>query len=75
MKRRSTYELDEELIERARRALGLATKRATIEEALRRAVAHAASEEAERPRLQLGYLERIASYADIGLLRSEAMWR
>ena len=38
MARRTTIELDEALLDRAMQALGCTTMRATIEEALRRAV-------------------------------------
>ena len=38
MRKRKTFELDEKLLERARRALGAKAMRATVEEALRRAV-------------------------------------
>lgn len=41
--RRTTIEIDEELLQRAKRALGCATTRATIEEALRRVVEQAES--------------------------------
>ncbi|TMF98029.1 MAG: type II toxin-antitoxin system VapB family antitoxin, partial [Chloroflexi bacterium] len=38
MVRRTTIELDEDLVERAKKVLGAKTTRATVEEALRRAV-------------------------------------
>ncbi|HVL91528.1 MAG TPA: type II toxin-antitoxin system VapB family antitoxin, partial [Actinomycetota bacterium] len=41
MNRRTTIEIDERLLERAKRALGLRTTRATVEEALRRVAADA----------------------------------
>jgi Arc/MetJ family transcription regulator len=59
MKRRTTIEIDEDLLERARRALGSTTTRATVEEALRRAAE----------------LEHLASRVEIAVLESDEMWR
>mgnify|MGYP000745879996 CR=1 FL=1 len=74
MTRRTTIEIDEGLLERAKRALGAKTTRAAVEEALRRAaddVDRARSESASRQRT---YLSSLAERADLSLLASERMW-
>lgn len=75
MARRTTIEIDEELLARARRALGQDTIRATVEEALRIAAESAEDAHAERSRRQLDYLDRLASHVDVEVLDSEQMWR
>ncbi|MEX0754141.1 MAG: type II toxin-antitoxin system VapB family antitoxin [Actinomycetota bacterium] len=75
MTRRTTIELDEGLLERAKRALGVGTTRATVEEALRRAAEQAEGERARRAEGQLEYLRQLASRADLEVLGSEEMWR
>ncbi len=75
MVKRTTIELDEELLARAKRALGRATTRATVEEALRRATEAAEAERGERAAMQLRYLERLTARVDIDVLGSEKMWR
>lgn len=75
MKRRTTIEIDEELLARARRALGNRTTRATVEEALRRLADAAATERSERTERQLGYLRRLNARVDLAVLTSEEMWR
>ena len=75
MRRRTTIEIDEELLEKARRALGSATTRATVEEALRRAAETAEAEQAHRAAGQRGYLERLSSRIDAAVLSSDEMWR
>lgn len=75
MVRRTTIELDEELLERAKRALGLPTTRATIEEALRRAAAVSENEHEERAARQRSYLKSLATWADLDVLTSDEMWR
>lgn len=75
MVKRTTVEIDQELLKRAREALGQPTARATIHEALRR-LADAADNEgqgqAERQRRYLGLLH---SWADLEVMASEVMWR
>jgi Arc/MetJ family transcription regulator len=66
MIKRTTIEIDEQLLERAKRALDCATTRATVEEALRRAAEQAEDEQEERAARQLRYLE---------VLASDEMWR
>lgn len=75
MKRRTTIELDEALLARARRALGGSTTRATVEEALRRL---AESTEAARDEVrtrQRRYFEQLGARTDLQVLASDAMWR
>jgi Arc/MetJ family transcription regulator len=73
--KRTTIEIDEGLLVRAKRALRLDTTRATVEEALRRAADQAESEHAERADRQCHYLNSLSSRADLALLASEEMWR
>jgi Arc/MetJ family transcription regulator len=75
MKRRTTIELDDALLERARKALGSTTTRATVEEALRRAAELAEGERRDRAAQQLKYLTDLPSHADLGVLASDEMWR
>lgn len=75
MRKRTTIELDEQLLARAKRALGQVTTRATVEEALRRAADAAEREQGERAEQQLRYLQRLHRHADRNVLRSEEMWR
>ncbi len=75
MTRRTTIEIDETLLDRAMRALGCTTIRATVEEALRRA-GDLATDQAERlAAAQNGYLDRLETRADLGVLASGEMWR
>jgi Arc/MetJ family transcription regulator len=75
MTKRTTIELDEALLERAKRALGAGTTRATVEEALRRAAEHAEGERDRRAADQRRYLTRLNSLADLDVLTSGEMWR
>jgi Arc/MetJ family transcription regulator len=75
MKRRTTVELDEELLGRAQRALGCDTMRATIEEALRRAAGAVDDSAAQRSQAQLEYLQDLQKLADLDVLASDEMWR
>jgi Arc/MetJ family transcription regulator len=75
MLKRTTIEIDEQLLERAKRALGSPTTRATVEEALRRAAEQAEDEFAERRARQLEYLDSLATYVDLDVLASDEMWR
>ena len=75
MRRRTTIEIDEALLERAKNALGSSTTRETVEEALRRA-AEQAEDEASGSRLrQSAHLDRLSSLVDLEALRSDEMWR
>jgi Arc/MetJ family transcription regulator len=75
MPRRTTIELDEELLHRAKRALGLTGTRATVEEALRRAADQAEGDRRRRRADQLRYLEQMPEHVDLEVLISEEMWR
>lgn len=73
--KRTTIELDQELLARARRALGQQTVRATVEEALRRAADSAADASTERAAQQLRFLQELPDHSDTDVLASEQMWR
>jgi Arc/MetJ family transcription regulator len=75
MVKRTTIEIDEELLARAKRALGGKTTRATVEEALRQAAVAAEQQLANRVTRQRTYLEQLALHADLDVLMSEDMWR
>jgi len=75
MPRRTTIEIDEKLLARAKRALGQHTTRATVEEALRRAADGAESEHAERAARQTRFLAQLAAHSDVAVLGSDDMWR
>ena len=75
MPRRTTIEIDEELLARAKRALGGTTTRWTVEEALRRAAEGAESEAAYRADAQRRYFETLKAHADLDVLKSDEMWR
>jgi Arc/MetJ family transcription regulator len=75
MARRTTIEIDEDLLQRAKRALGGKTTRATVEEALRRAADMAEDEQTHRVAKQRRYLEQLAARIDVTVLSSEEMWR
>ena len=66
MTKRTTVEIDERLLARAKRALGIGTTRATIEEALRRVAVEAEGEQSERADGQLRYLHTLAVHGDPG---------
>lgn len=73
--RRTTIEIDEDLLARAKSALGLETTRATVEEALRQSAERAENEFAERRERQLRFLERLPTLGDMDVLASGEMWR
>ena len=75
MKRRTTIEIDDDLLARAQRALGSSTTRATVEEALRLAAEGAETEQAARAAGQRAHLERLGSRVDVAVLASDDMWR
>jgi Arc/MetJ family transcription regulator len=75
MPKRTTIEIDDDLLARAKRALGCATTRATVEEALRRAADQAERARDERAAQQRRYLKRLSQHVDVDLLASEQMWR
>lgn len=73
--RRTTIELDEDLLNRAKRALGLTTTRSTVEEALRRVTEAAEDVHAERAERQRALLESLDERIDRDVLISGRMWR
>jgi Arc/MetJ family transcription regulator len=75
MPKRTTIEIDEQLLARAKQALGGTTTRWTVEEALRRAVAGAHDEAPRRAHEQRHYLRTLSAHLDLEVLASEAMWR
>lgn len=75
MSRRTTVEIDEELLQRAQRALGQPTIRATIEEALRLTADSAEAATSERAARQRRYLDSLPSRIDVDVLTADQMWR
>ena len=75
MKRRTTIEIDDALLERARKALGSTTTRATVEEALRRAAEGAEREQKDRAARQLRFFKGLSKHVDLDVLASDEMWR
>ena len=75
MPKRTTIEIDDELLARAKRALGSTTTRGTVEEALRRVADAAEAEGADRAARQRAFLTRLQTHIDVGVLASEDMWR
>jgi len=75
MIKRVTIELDEEILEEAKKALGQPTMRATVEEALSRAINQAEVEVKERRARQLEFLKNLDKHIDLEVLKSGEMWR
>ena len=75
MKIRTTIEIDDELLARAKRALGHTTTRATVEEALRRVAHCAEAERSEQAERQKRFLSRVLDRVDANVLASGEMWR
>lgn len=75
MPRRTTIEIDEQLLARAKKALGAKTTRATVEEALRQAADRAETVAADRARRQRDFLDRLGERVDLEVLGSDEMWR
>lgn len=75
MIRRTTIELDEDLVAEARIVLGQPTVRATVEEALRRAVQSAKSTDRNRRAEQIDAMKRAARLIDEDVLLSGEAWR
>lgn len=75
MPKRTTIEIDEELLARAKRALGHPTTRATVEEALRRVAESAEGERINRAAQQTRFFDHFGERVDATVLRSEEMWR
>jgi len=75
MVKRTTIEIDEQLLARAKRALRCSTTRATVEEALRRAAELAEVAQEERRTRQEKYFRSLAAHGDPAVLASDDMWR
>ncbi|MHB8467530.1 MAG: type II toxin-antitoxin system VapB family antitoxin [Acidimicrobiales bacterium] len=75
MQHRTTIELDEVLLARAKRALGTGTTRATVEEALRRAAEDLESEHVDRAADQGEFLDHLVKWIDFGEHGVEDRWR
>jgi Arc/MetJ family transcription regulator len=75
MVRRTTIEIDEDLLARAKRALGSLTTRATVEEALRRAADAAEGEAARRGADQAEFFAHLGERVDLDVLAGDEMWR
>lgn len=75
MTKRTTIEIDEELLERAKRALEQPTMRGAVEEALRRAAEGAETEEVRRAARQRDYLRELRARVDVSVLAADEMWR
>jgi Arc/MetJ family transcription regulator len=75
MVKRTTIEIDQRLLERARLALGEATTRATVEHALRLAAETVEAAQGGRAERQKRYLRDMRRRLDARVLASEKMWR
>jgi Arc/MetJ family transcription regulator len=75
MIRRTTIELDEDLVAEARRALGTPTVRATVEVSLRNAIASKRDSDAQQKTKQIEALAAMASLIDAEVLMSGDAWR
>ena len=75
MIKRTTIEIDQQLLERAKRALDCPTTRATVEEALRRAAEQAESEREEQAARLREYFATLEKHVDLEVLASDEMWR
>jgi Arc/MetJ family transcription regulator len=75
MVKRTTIEIDQELLERAKEALGQASTRATVEEALRQAADRADQARSNRAGRQQRYLQGLSKRSDAKVLGAGDMWR
>lgn len=75
MIKRTTIEIDQDLLARAREALGETTTRGTVERALRLVADSTETERVRRAANQRRYLKRLSKRVDISVLVSEEMWR
>ncbi len=75
MIRRTTIELDEELVSAASVALNQSTIRATVEESLRIAISTTNEANRKRRKEQLGAMKRLSKLIDSEVLMSEEAWR
>lgn len=75
MIRRTTIELDEDLVSAARAALKQTTIRATVEVALRLAVATTQKADQEQHLSQMEAMKRLSKLIDSNVLMSGKAWR
>ena len=75
MIRRTTIELDDELVAEARLVLGQPTVRSTVEEALRRSIRSARSIDRARRAEQIEAMKRASQLIDEQALLSGDAWR
>ena len=75
MIRRTTIELDEELVSAASIALNQPTIRATVEESLRIAIDTTNVANRKRREKQVGAMKRLSKLIDSEVLMSEEAWR
>ena len=75
MIKRTTIEIDQGLLDRAREALGETTTRSTVERALRLVADSTETDRARRAVNQRRYLKKLARRVDLSVLISEDMWR
>ena len=72
--KRTTIELDEDLVEAAQAITG-ATLRATVEHALRQLVSQSAEAAADRRERIAEHINRAGSQIDVDVLLSDEAWR
>ena len=75
MIRRTTIELDEDLVSAARVALKQTTTRSTVEAALRLAIATTQKVDQEARRAQIAATKRLSKLIDSEVLMSGEAWR
>jgi Arc/MetJ family transcription regulator len=75
MIRRTTIELDEDLVSAARVALKQTTTRSTVEVALRLAIATSQKIDQEARRTQMAAMKRLSKLIDSEVLMSGEAWR
>jgi Arc/MetJ family transcription regulator len=72
---RTTIEIDDALVDEAKRVLGTTTIRATVEEALRRSVQAGRDAAAADSDRQQSFLDGFAQRIDLDVLASDEMWK
>lgn len=75
MIKRTTIELNVELLRRAKQALREPTTRGAVEAALRRAAETTEAEQSRQAGRQRRYFDTLTSRVDLAVLASEKMWR
>jgi Arc/MetJ family transcription regulator len=75
MIKRTTIEIDQELLDRARAALGETTTRGTVERALRLVADSTETDRSRKAVNQVRYLKQLIKRVDISVLVSEEMWQ